>query len=109
MNTPRGSASALSSGGGPKPTVLETSPYPRAGLFKKTVCPTAGAIPVVGDWLGSGSGEGQSIVLVTIHPPMQHDLPIRIEHAQVEVSPVQIHSARVPVSLGVILHPEASF
>jgi len=61
-NTPRGSASALSSGGEPRPTVLETSPYPLAGLFKTTVCPTAGSTPVVGDGLVSGSVEGQSSV-----------------------------------------------
>jgi hypothetical protein len=109
MNTPRGSASVLSSGGGPKPTVLETSPYPRAGLFKATVCPAAKKLFAADDGLGSGSGEGQSSVLVTIHPPMQHDLPIRIEHAQVEVSTMQVHAARVNVSHGVILHPEASF
>ncbi len=50
----------MSSGGEPKPTVLETSPFPRAGLVKITVCPMAGSIPEIGDGLGSGSGEGQS-------------------------------------------------
>jgi len=59
-NTPRGSAAAPGSGGEPKPTVLETSPFPRAGLFKATVCPTATECLALGDGLGSGSVKGQS-------------------------------------------------
>lgn len=60
----------MSSGGELKPTVLETSPYPRAGLFKVTVCPSVEKISAADDGLGSGSGEGQSSGNDSIKTPM---------------------------------------